>query len=132
MGRPTGVRRHTGFTLLEMLAVVVIVGLLASLGGIWVHDAVTGGQRDIARAKCKELYDRVHYWKLRRHRLPDDWEEMAAPLEPGDRAFLRVENDPWGNAYALEREGNDVCVRSWGPDGQEGTDDDLRFPGEGR
>ena len=51
---------------------------------------------------------------------------------PGGRAFLRVENDPWGNACALDREGDDVCVRSWGQDGQEGTEDDPRFPDEDR
>jgi len=117
---------------MEMLAVVVIVGLLASLGGVYVHQAMQDGQRDIALAKCKELYDRVHYWMLRQHRLPTDWEELAAPLGPGERPYLRPENDPWGSPYALEGEEADVCVRSFGQDRQERTEDDIRYPPEER
>jgi len=117
---------------MEMLAVVVIVGLLASLGGVYVHRAVRDGQRDIALVKCKELYDRVHYWRLRQHRLPTGWEELEAPLGPGEPPYLRPENDPWGSPYALEAEEADVCVRSFGQDRQERTEDDIRYPREER
>ena len=40
--------------------------------------------------------------------------------------------DPWGNAYVLERDGADVRVSSCGPDGQDGTDDDIVWPEEER
>jgi hypothetical protein len=53
---------------------------------------------------------------------------MEAPLKPGEEDFLQIEDDPWGNAYLLERDGKRIIIWSWGPDGQEGTEDDIRYP----
>jgi general secretion pathway protein G len=121
-----------GFTLIEIMVVVVIIGLLASFGGYHVIQAHRDGERRIARAKCKELYDQVHLWRMQTQRLPESLADMAAPVRPGERDFVQLTPDPWGNAYALEREGADVRVRSCGEDGLEGTDDDLLWPEEAR
>ncbi len=53
---------------------------------------------------------------------------MTAPIRPGERGFTDLVRDPWGNAYVLERDGNDVSIRSWGEDGRESTDDDIVWP----
>ena len=37
-------------------------------------------------------------------------------------------NDPWGNAYVLDKVGDEFGVRSYGPDGKANTDDDLVQP----
>ena len=42
--------------------------------------------------------------------------------------YQKVEEDPWGTDYYLERDGNKIKVWSWGPDGQEGTEDDISYP----
>ena len=55
-------------------------------------------------------------------------EEMEAPLKPGEGNYQKAEEDPWGNMYYLERDGNKVKIWSWGPDGQEGTEDDISYP----
>ncbi len=44
--------------------------------------------------------------------------------------FIRVENDPWGNLYVLETQGEGRLVRSFGPDGKRGTADDIIWAGE--
>jgi len=44
--------------------------------------------------------------------------------------FIRVDDDPWGNPYVLGRDGARIRVYSFGPDGQEGTDDDVMYPRE--
>jgi general secretion pathway protein G len=121
-----------GFTLIEIMVVVVIIGLLASFGGYHVIRAHQDAERRIARAKCKELYDQAYLWRMEKQRLPASLEEMAAPIRPGERDFVQLSPDPWGNAFALERDGADVRVRSHGPDGEEDTDDDLFWPPEER
>lgn len=123
-----------GFTLIEIMVVVVIIGLLATFGGRYVWESKQEGERQIARAKCKEYYDMAHMWEMQSasKRLPQSLDDLCAPLRPGGRNFLQPVTDPWGNAYVLEPDGKDVIVRSWGEDRQEGTDDDLVWPEEER
>ncbi len=117
-----------GFTLIEIMVVVVIVGLLATFGGYHVVQSFIYGQQEIARTKCKEYYDKAHLWQMQKQKLPGSLEDMTAPIRPGERGFTDLVPDPWGNAYVLERDGADVRVSSWGPDGQDGTEDDLVWP----
>jgi general secretion pathway protein G len=121
-----------GFTLIEIMIVVVIVGLLASFGGHHIIGSHREAQRRIARTKCKEYYDAAHLWQMQSEskRLPRDLDEMCVPLRPGERRFLMPVSDPWGNPYVLAPVGSDVQVRSWGEDLEEGTDDDLVWPEE--
>ena len=121
-----------GFTLIEIMIVVVIVGLLATFGGRHIIESDRHAKREIARTKCKEYYDAAHLWQMQgaSKRLPRDLAEMCVPIRPGERRFLLPVSDPWGNPYVLEPDGNDVLVRSWGEDLQEGTDDDLVWPEE--
>lgn len=42
--------------------------------------------------------------------------------------FAKPVADPWGNAYVLDAKGDGLAVRSFGPDGQKGTADDLVRP----
>ena len=117
-----------GFTQIEIMVVVVIVGLLATFGGYHVIASDRHAKREVALAKCKEYHDAAHLWQMQTKRLPQDLDEMKAPIRPGERDFLHPVPDPWGNAYALEADGKDVRIRSWGEDRQEGTDDDLVWP----
>jgi general secretion pathway protein G len=123
-------KRKRGFTLIEIMVVVVIVGLLAALVGPEVWRMLGFGQVGVAETKCKYYYDRAHFWELQKKKLPDSLEEMEAPLKPGEEDFLQIEDDPWGNKYVLERDGKRIIIWCWGPDGQEGTDDDIRYPPE--
>jgi hypothetical protein len=79
-----------------------------------------------ARERCDELFEAVRAWK-RRHdnKCPDTLEQIRATVE---QRLKGPENDPWGNPYVLEREGDRVYVVSCGPDGKKGTDDDIVEP----
>jgi hypothetical protein len=81
-----------------------------------------------ARADCRMYYDAATTWKRLKRRPPNSFEDMAAPLEPGEEDFVRVEDDPWGSPYQLERDENRIRIRSLGPDALEGTDDDVVYP----
>ena len=122
--------RQAGFTLLEILIVVVLIGLLATLVGPHVLQGGREGQRRIALAKCREYHDAVAMWCMFKagSPVPRSLEELATPLHPGERDFLRIEPDPWGGPYRLVREeGRDYRVWSNGPDGEQGTGDDICY-----
>jgi len=85
--------------------------------------------RRLAHAKCKEYYDAAHLWARFRGELPASLADMNAPLRPGESAFEPLVDDPWGHPYVLERGGTEMHVRSLGPDGAAGTEDDIVYPG---
>ena len=122
--------RQRGFTLVEIMVVVVIIGLLSALVGPEIYRMLGFGQASIAETKCKTLHDRAMMWKMINRKPPDSLDEMVAPLRQGDdEDFLdSVPEDPWGNPYVLERDGSKIRIYSWGEDGQEGTGDDLVYP----
>lgn len=123
-------RNERGFTLIEIMVVIVIIGLLAALVGPEVWALLAAGQDDIAAAQCERYYDLVTTWKLltKSKQLPADLYELEAPLKDGAGPFAKIEPDPWGGQYYIEPEGARFRIISPGPDGIDGNDDDVVYP----
>ena len=136
--------RARGFTLLEMLVVLVIIGLIASLVGPKLFNRVDTSKVQVADTQARMLRGAVETFHLEVGRLPTVQEGLAvlvtAPVDERAKARWRgpyldeaVPADPWGNPYVYDipgREGMAFALYSLGADGKpggEGNDADVGF-----
>jgi len=112
--------RRSAFTLLEMLVVVAIIVLLASVGTYAVMNALEAAKRDTAKVKAKALESAINAYKTRHGSLPNQIRDlMVADDGPPlivEEAALR---DPWGQEYTFSYDAptNTVIVMSPGQNG---------------
>jgi len=124
------VRRSRGFTLLELLVVVVIIGLLAGLVAPRYFSQVGKSEIQVARAQIDALEKALDQYRLDTGRYPSAELGLAALVErPASEPkwagpYLRrsVPLDPWGRPYVyrLPGEKGDFDLLSYGKDGRAG------------
>lgn len=118
---------QTGFTLIEVMAVVVIIGLMATIVAKNVLASAEQARLTKASVDVAQIHDAAVMFKLKQGRWPDSIEELIAGKPPSLRGYKGVPRDPWDNIYrcqpgetSLEWE-----VFSYGPDLVEGGEDDI-------
>jgi len=113
--------RIEGFTLVELMVVLVIIGLLATIVILNVMPAADRAAVTKARADIATLEQGVEMYRLDNQRYPTGEEGLQA-LVSGDY-IRRLPNDPWNHPYrysAPGREGRPFTILTWGADGREG------------
>ncbi|MCB9877695.1 MAG: type II secretion system protein GspG [Planctomycetes bacterium] len=116
-----------GFTLIEIMVVVTILGLLATLVVTNVIDRADEARVTKAQTDVATIRDAVRMFRQGEGRLPS-LAELTTADERGHVAIEALTLDPWGNDYVV-REGkppHSFEVVSAGPDGSLDTDDDIR------
>ena len=131
----TEVRKHygpaAGFTLLELLVVMVIIGLLAGFVAPQYFGQISKSERKTARAQIVELEKALDQYRLDTGHYPTSEQGLAAlNVRPAnesrwDGPYLRksVPLDPWGRPYVYAspgRAGADFDLISLAKDGQPG------------
>ena len=111
-------RQSSGFTLLELLVVIVIIGLLAGYVAPRYFSQVGKSEVQVARAQIDSLEKALDHYRLENRRYPTSEEGLAA-IGP----FLKksVPNDPWGRPYVYRAAANgEFELYSLGRDGKAG------------
>ena len=131
-------KKTTGFTLIEVMVVLVIIGIMASM----VVPQILGNQEEAQLKKAaidiQTLEGAMQMYKLNNNRFPTSEQGLDAlvnepSIDPIPRAYRaggyiqRLPTDPWGNDYQLISpvEVGLVDIFSNGPDMEPGTDDDI-------
>ena len=131
-------KKSTGFTLIEVMVVLVIIGIMASM----VVPQILGNQEEAQLKKAaidiQTLEGAMQMYKLNNNRFPTTEQGLDAlvnepTIDPIPRAFReggyiqRLPTDPWGNDYQLISPGEvgAIDIFSNGPDMEPGTDDDI-------
>jgi len=123
--RRRGKRSEDGFTLIELMVVLVILGLLATIVIINVLPAADRAKLTTAHASVTNLEEAIELFNLHNHRYPTNEEGLAVLVT--SRQLRRLDKDPWGNDFAYRlpgRAGRPFDVYSMGADGREGGDGD--------
>ena len=123
--------QEAGFTLVEIMVVVVILGLLATMV---VPNLVNAGEE--ARLKkaltdCNQIHSAATQYVVKNGRIPTV-EDLTAPDDTGNPYIEGGEppQDPWNHPYIIRKlEGRlRFEVLSSGPDEQEDSEDDIVYP----
>jgi len=111
--------KSAGFTLLELLVVIVIIGLLAGYVAPRYFSQVGKSEVQVARAQIESFEKALDQYRLDNRRYPTSQEGLEAI-----RPYLKkaVPNDPWGRPYVYRAPGEkgEFDLISFGRDGKAG------------
>ncbi len=119
-------RAQAGFTLVEIMVVIVILGLLATMVATNVIGASDEARAKTAQTSARAIADAIKLYYAEQGRLPDTLEDLVGGDDGGRSYIESLETDPWSNEFILRGEtSKDFEVISCGPNGIEGDEDDI-------
>jgi general secretion pathway protein G len=125
-----------GFTMVELMAVLIIISLLATLVATKVVSQIDKAKVTTTKANLKILHTAVNQFKMDTGRFPTEEEGLNALVEQptdvtnwepgGYLETTEIPKDAWGNEFIYElypESGKPFVIKSLGADGEEGGED---------
>ncbi len=119
-----------GFTLIELMVVILIIGLLATIVVQNLRSATDKAKRVKAQADISQIKSALDRYYLDAGSYPTSDQGLPAltaaptsgndPKDWGGPYIERMPLDPWGRAYFYQSDGNEYLLKSYGADGVEG------------
>jgi len=118
--------RDAGMTMLEIMIVLAIIGLVMSVVGVGVYSSYKKAQKKIAQVAVNEIAAKtVQFMTDNNNECPKSVDDLVA-----QKYMPKKQKDPWNHDFILRCPGqansDGIDVVSLGPDGQEGTPDDIK------
>ena len=127
------IRKQSGFTLIEIMVVIVILGILASVVVPRIMDNPDKARVVKAKSDIRQLESSMNLYRLDNFQYPSTEQGLRALVEKpsgspeprnyNDGGYIeRLPKDPWGNDYEYLNPGRhgDIDIYSLGADGQPG------------
>jgi len=122
---------QSGFTILEIMVVLLIIGLILGTVGRNAFQALFSGQEGTAKNQIRLFQDSLDQYRLYNNKYPDTLEALTeGEGAPGGEPYMKtIPLDPWSHEYHYEIvPGGDPLIVSYGADGEpggEGKDADI-------
>jgi general secretion pathway protein G len=122
-----------GFTLIEIMVVILILGLLATIVVQSLRGAADKAKKTKAQADLAEIKTALDRYYLDNGFYPTTDQGLSALVTPptsgrvpanyeGGGYIERLPSDPWGNPYFFQSDGNSYVLKSFGKGGSESQD----------
>ncbi|MHC5010078.1 MAG: type II secretion system protein GspG [Planctomycetota bacterium] len=125
-------KTRRGFTLVELMVVIVILGGLIAIVGTNVFKALSESDQSRAKTQMSAFKTSIDMYIFTHRKVPSSLDTLLEEDPKTGEAYMEdIPDDPWGNPYALKPlGGRKYQIISYGQDGQEGTEDDIKWPEE--
>lgn len=121
--------KQSGFTLIEILVVMAIIGMLAIMVAPNIFNQQAGAMRDAAMSQISTLEAALDTHRLDVGDYPDSLDGLMrndSGRASWNGPYLRreVPKDPWGNDYVYDGDGREFTLISYAADGERGGEED--------